>query len=64
MRPAGDRCFTLEQLHRMLWLQDRGVFLSLVREGCNSARSYQQQFEREEADRAPQPVPRTGGCIR
>ena len=60
--PAGDRSLSLEEVHRMLWRQDRDAFLSLVLEGCNSARSFQEQFEQEEADRARQ-VSGTRACI-
>jgi hypothetical protein len=52
MRPRGNRSFTLEELHRMLWQQDKPAFLRLVQEGCTSARSFQRQFE--QADRAMQ----------
>ena len=45
------RGYSLEELHRALWVQDRASYQALVDEGICSARFFQEAFEREDAGR-------------
>jgi len=61
---VGTRSFTLEELHRMLWQQNKRAYLKLAREGYRSVQFHQEQFEREDAEKAQQAVHRNRGSIR
>jgi hypothetical protein len=61
------RSFTLEELHRALWHQDKRAYRKLVGEGCRSAQFFQQEFEREDDNSQRQPAQKTpayGRCQR
>ena len=49
LRPHGDGCFTLEELCRAIWDQNKQSFIELA-EG-NSYRLFVSRFEAEDAER-------------
>jgi hypothetical protein len=50
--PKDDRAFTLEQLCRRLWRQDKRAFLKVVEETGTFSSSFVSQFELEDAESA------------
>jgi hypothetical protein len=49
--PEHDGSYTLEELCRMLWRQDKRGYLEMANGGDHTLRLFVQQFEREDAER-------------
>ena len=52
VNPVHDGTYTLEELCRLMWRQDRKQYMEMVAEGDSILRAFTGQFEREDAERA------------
>jgi hypothetical protein len=49
--PEHDGAYTLEELCRLMWRQDRKQYMEMVAEGDSILRAFSGQFEQEDSER-------------